>query len=78
MAVSSANRTSMPPATTAQQAYEQLGESVAVYLDAGPVPIGEPSSIVDLTGPQPRLVRAGAVTAAALQEVVPTLVTAEQ
>ncbi|UQX90290.1 L-threonylcarbamoyladenylate synthase [Jatrophihabitans telluris] len=70
MAVSSANRTSMPPATTAQQAYDQLGESVSVYLDGGPVPIGKPSTIVDLTGDVPRLVREGAVTLAQLTEVV--------
>ncbi|HET6209048.1 MAG TPA: L-threonylcarbamoyladenylate synthase, partial [Jatrophihabitans sp.] len=37
MAVSSANVTGQPPALTAQQAYQQLGESVAVYLDGGEV-----------------------------------------
>ena len=71
MAVSSANRTSMPPATTAQQAYDQLGESVSVYLDAGPVPIGQPSSIVDMTGEVPMLVREGALSLQQLQDVVP-------
>ena len=71
MAVSSANRTSMQPATTAQQAYDQLGESVSVYLDAGPVPIGLPSSIVDLTGDVPLLVREGALSLDQLREVVP-------
>lgn len=71
MAVSSANRTSMQPATTAQQAYDQLGESVSVYLDAGPVPIGLPSSIVDLTGDVPMLVREGAISLDQLREVVP-------
>lgn len=74
MAVSSANRTSQPPATTASEAYEQLGDAVSLYLDAGPVPVGQPSSIVDLTGAAPRLVRAGAVTAERLREIVPDLV----
>jgi tRNA threonylcarbamoyl adenosine modification protein (Sua5/YciO/YrdC/YwlC family) len=70
MAVSSANRTSMPPAVTAQQAYEQLGESVAVYLDGGEAPAGRPSTIVDLTGDVPVLLRQGAVSLAQLQEVI--------
>jgi tRNA threonylcarbamoyl adenosine modification protein (Sua5/YciO/YrdC/YwlC family) len=73
MAVSSANRTSMPPATTAQQAYEQLGESVAVYLDAGEVPIGLASTIVDLTSEVPVVRREGAVSIEALRDVLDTV-----
>ncbi len=50
MAVSSANRTGQPPATTCDEAVEQLGEAVSIYLDGGPA--GEPvaSTIVDVTG----------------------------
>jgi tRNA threonylcarbamoyl adenosine modification protein (Sua5/YciO/YrdC/YwlC family) len=73
MAVSSANRTGMPPATTAQQAYEQLGESVSVYLDGGAVPIGAPSTIVDLTGELPTVLREGAISLDALREVLPEI-----
>ena len=69
MAVSSANRTAMPPAVTAQQAYEQLGESVSVYLDGGDAPVGLPSTILDLTSDPPLLRREGAVSLAALREV---------
>ena len=36
LAVSSANRTGSPPATTAAEAQEQLGDAVSVYLDGGP------------------------------------------
>ena len=36
MAVSSANITGNPAATTADEAVEQLGDSIAVYLDGGP------------------------------------------
>ena len=78
MAVSSANITSMPPAVTAQQAYEQLGESVAVYLDGGEAPAGRPSTIVDLTGPAPVLLRAGAVSVEQLREVIADLETPGQ
>ena len=73
MAVSSANVTGQPPALTAQQAYQQLGESVAVYLDGGEVPVGRPSSIIDLTGEVPLLLREGAISLAALREVVGTV-----
>jgi L-threonylcarbamoyladenylate synthase len=73
MAVSSANVSGQPPALTAQQAYEQLGESVSVYLDGGEVPVGQPSTIVDLTGEVPLLLREGAISLAALREVVGTV-----
>lgn len=69
LAVSSANRTGVPPATTAQGAHAQLGASVTVYLDAGTSPGGVASSIVDATGPVLRLVRAGAISLAELREV---------
>lgn len=70
LAVSSANVSGQPPATTVVEAREQLGDSVAVYLDGGPCSIGRPSTIVDLTGPGPRIVREGAVTAERVGEVL--------
>jgi len=69
LAVSSANRTGEPPATTAAGAQEQLGEDVSVYLDGGPCDADVPSTIVDLTGGVPRLLRAGAVSVGRLREV---------
>ena len=70
MAVSSANRSGNPPATTATQAQDQLGEQVAVYLDGGPSPIGVASTIVDITGDIPRVLRVGAVPLDRLRDVV--------
>jgi L-threonylcarbamoyladenylate synthase len=61
MAVSSANLSGAEAARTAEDAEKQLGDAVAVYLDAGASGEGEPSSIIDLTGPVPRLLRAGAI-----------------
>ncbi|MFC6151331.1 MULTISPECIES: L-threonylcarbamoyladenylate synthase [Mumia] len=63
LAVSSANLTGHPAATTIDEAEQQLGESVAVYLDGGPAGSGVPSTIVDCTGEHPRIVRMGAITA---------------
>lgn len=69
MAVSSANKSGAPAATTAAGAMEQLGELVEVYLDGGPCSDELPSTIVDLTGEMPRLLRAGAVPIGKLREV---------
>ena len=71
LAVSSANRTGQPPATDAAQAQEQLGTSVAVYLEAGSSGEAVPSTIVDLTGAAPQVRRAGALSLEQLQAVIP-------
>ena len=62
MAVSSANRTGSPPPPRRSRRAAQLGDAVAVYLDGGPCPADVPSTIVDLTGATPRLLRAGVVS----------------
>ncbi|GAA0633266.1 L-threonylcarbamoyladenylate synthase [Sporichthya brevicatena] len=70
MAVSSANRTGYPPATTVAQAREQLGDSVEVYLDGGPTDDNIPSTIVDVTGSRPRILRAGHISVDDIRSVV--------
>jgi tRNA threonylcarbamoyl adenosine modification protein (Sua5/YciO/YrdC/YwlC family) len=70
MAVSSANVSGSPAATTAAEARDQLGDLVEVYLEAGPSAQGAASTIVDLTGAQPRVLREGPVTSAAIAEVL--------
>jgi tRNA threonylcarbamoyl adenosine modification protein (Sua5/YciO/YrdC/YwlC family) len=71
LAVSSANRSGSPPATTADEAQAQLGDAVAVYLAAGRCADPVPSTIVDCTAERPRLLRAGALRLAQLREVAP-------
>jgi L-threonylcarbamoyladenylate synthase len=73
MAVSSANISGRPPAVTAEQAREQLGDSVAAYLDGGPAPAQIASTIVDVTGEVPRVLRSGALSLAELRSVVPDI-----
>ncbi|WP_262701903.1 MULTISPECIES: L-threonylcarbamoyladenylate synthase [Streptomyces] len=73
MAVSSANLTGHPSPQDCDAAQDMLGDSVSVYLDGGPTPAAVPSSIVDVTGKVPVLLRAGALTAEQLREVVPDL-----
>ena len=74
LAVSSANLTGQPPATSAVDAERMLGDAVAVYLDGGPAGT-VPSTIVDATGlglPEGklRLVRQGAIAADDIRRVV--------
>ncbi|APU42202.1 L-threonylcarbamoyladenylate synthase [Streptomyces sp. NPDC056254] len=73
MAVSSANISGQPAPEDCDAAREMLGDSVSVYLDGGPTPGIEPSSIVDVTGKVPLLLREGALSADQLREVVPDL-----
>lgn len=62
MAVSSANRTGYPAARDILDAATQLGASVRVYLDTGRVTGGLPSTIVDCTGEEARILRIGALS----------------
>ncbi|HEV7361002.1 MAG TPA: L-threonylcarbamoyladenylate synthase [Mycobacterium sp.] len=70
MAVSSANISGHPPAVNAAEARSQLGDLVDVYLDAGPSEQQAASTIVDLTGDTPRLLRAGPVSVERIAEVL--------
>ena len=70
MAVSSANISGRPAAVTADQARDQLGDLVDVYLDSGPAEQQSASTIVDLTGAHPRVLRQGPVTVEAIASVL--------
>jgi tRNA threonylcarbamoyl adenosine modification protein (Sua5/YciO/YrdC/YwlC family) len=71
MAVSSANKEGQPAAKTAADARDQFGYSVSVYLEAAVWPDPHVSTIVDLSGSRPVLVRAGAISYEQLLEVAP-------
>lgn len=73
MAVSSANLTGHPAPQDCDAAQQMLGDAVSVYLDGGRTADSEPSSIVDVTGRTPVLLRAGALSAEELRKVVPDL-----
>jgi tRNA threonylcarbamoyl adenosine modification protein (Sua5/YciO/YrdC/YwlC family) len=72
LAVSSANVSGEPAATTAAEAEAQLGRSVEIYLDGGPAGDQVPSTILDLTGPA-RILREGRISRAELAKVLPEL-----
>ncbi|MDT5350567.1 MAG: L-threonylcarbamoyladenylate synthase [Mycobacterium sp.] len=70
MAVSSANISGRAPAVDADEARSQLGDLVEVYLDGGPSAQQAASTIVDLTGETPRVLRAGPVSTDRIAEVL--------
>ena len=57
----SANRSGRPAPRTAQEAISELGDRVDLVIDAGPAPLGMPSTVLDLTGPELKVIRAGAL-----------------
>jgi L-threonylcarbamoyladenylate synthase len=77
MAVSSANLSGQPAALTCDEAIDQLGDSVAVYLDGGELAAsgGVPSTIVDFThSPDGEVLRVGALSLEVLRQTLPDLV----
>ncbi|MFN3682040.1 MAG: L-threonylcarbamoyladenylate synthase, partial [Nitrospira sp.] len=65
----SANRSGAPPATTAAQVVEAMGETVDLIIDGGPTPGGAPSTVVEIQE-SVRIVRKGAVPKSLLQQVL--------
>lgn len=72
LAAPSANRFGRVSPTTALHVAEDLGRDVDVILDGGRCGIGVESTIVDLTGSGPRILRPGAVTAEMVEEALAT------
>lgn len=70
MAVSSANISGRPPAVNVGDARQQLGDLVDVYLDGGPAAQQAASTILDLTSPEPRILRSGPVSAERIADVL--------
>lgn len=73
----SANRPGVPPAMSATEIVEQWGDAISRgilrVLGGGRLTPSPPSTVVDCTGPRPRVIRPGAVPAAVLRESVPDL-----
>lgn len=60
LTATSANKTGEPPATEAAAVERSIGALVDLVIDGGTTPGGLPSTIADLRGPAPRLIREGA------------------
>ncbi|MBI5790815.1 MAG: threonylcarbamoyl-AMP synthase [Rhodocyclales bacterium] len=70
VAAPSANRFGRISPTTAAHVREDLGDAVALVLDGGPCAVGIESTILDLTGAAPRILRPGMLDAAAIGRVL--------
>ncbi|BDE07105.1 threonylcarbamoyl-AMP synthase [Vulcanimicrobium alpinum] len=74
LAAPSANRFGGVSPTTAEHVRADLGDAVDVVVDGGPCEVGVESTIVDLTGAVPAVLRAGAITASELSDALGTAV----
>jgi L-threonylcarbamoyladenylate synthase len=70
IAAPSANRSGRVSPTEAAHVAEDLGNDVALILDDGPTPVGLESTVLDLSGEAPALLRPGAITFEALTELL--------
>lgn len=69
----SANTSGRPSPTEAEHVYHDLNGKIAAILDGGQTRVGIESTVVDLTGKEPLILRPGAVTLEDLQEILPTI-----
>lgn len=65
----SANLSGRPSSTTAEHVIADLQGRIDAVVDGGPAPIGIESTVLDLTGPVPRVLRPGAVSAGQIAAV---------
>lgn len=70
VAAPSANTSGRPSPTTADHVWQDMNGRIDMVIDGGPVGIGLESTIVDVSGPVPTILRPGAITMEMLQEVL--------
>ena len=68
----SANKSGVPSARTAEEAEAQIGSEVDLILDAGVTPLGQSSTIVDLTQDPPKILREGPIPSKSILEALAT------
>lgn len=66
----SANTSGRPSPTTAQHVYEDLKGKIPLIIDAGPCGVGLESTVIDVTGDVPIILRPGAVTREMIEAVL--------
>lgn len=66
----SANLSGRPPARSAQDAADVLGDRVDLILDGGTAPDSRPSTLVDVSGPNPRILRPGRIAETDINRVL--------
>jgi L-threonylcarbamoyladenylate synthase len=74
VAAPSANRSNRVSPTTAQHVRDELGDAVDLILDGGPCAVGIESTVLDLTGDVPTILRPGGVSRDQLESVLGAVV----
>lgn len=69
LAAPSANRSGHVSPTEAEHVRDELGDRVGMILDGGPCPIGVESTVVDVTGDAPVILRPGSITVEQLRQI---------
>jgi L-threonylcarbamoyladenylate synthase len=67
----SANVSGAPNAATINEVKKQIGDKVDLVIDGGPAPKGTESTVVDVTGELPTILRVGAISRAEIEQVTP-------
>lgn len=70
LAASSANVSEAPSPTTCAEAERQVGVFCALSIDGGPTQQGLDSTVIDLSGPEPRILREGAIDRATIARIL--------
>lgn len=70
VAAPSGNTSGRPSPTTAQHMLEDMDGKIDAIVDGGPCSVGVESTIIDLTGDVPRLLRPGGITLEQLRQVL--------
>lgn len=70
IAAPSANRSNQLSPTTAAHVRDALGEAAGLILDGGSTDVGIESTVLDLTGPAPKVLRPGGITREQLEAVL--------
>jgi tRNA A37 threonylcarbamoyladenosine synthetase subunit TsaC/SUA5/YrdC len=68
LTATSANVSGQPPARTAREVENYFPDGIDLIIDGGVTSATEPSTVMDLSGSEPRLIREGAVARGELKE----------
>lgn len=71
LTATSANTAGEPPARTPKDVENYFSEGIDLIVDGGEVMATKPSTVLDLSKPEPRLIREGAITRAELEGIIP-------
>jgi L-threonylcarbamoyladenylate synthase len=70
VAATSANLAGRPDPVTFEEVPDAIASRVAVAIDGGRSPVGTPSTVVDLSGPVPVILREGALSRQGVREIL--------